>query len=343
MRRLRDPDDASPAVTGPLAAGLAIGLIVALPLAAATDGRGLADARSAGRRGHLSVRCTATTLRAVDSGVLFARHIKVRCVACFERIPYPAYLCPNPKCQEIHWDIRPGRYGVLRRTCQCGRRMPTLLLLGYRTAAGSDLPVPRLQAAAGVPARRGAGNNPAHFRFQGRRQDAAVVRDHQDPAASPSDPGIHVDYADSATAARMRDLDSALAEGSPVPVTLRRAPKAYVLRLRIGRYHRIVQLLDAAGELFYDSQRSADLIYLGAANTFILVIDPLSINDFWDHLPSAERDRLAAHRSIAPQPAALPADRGPDRGDGTAACSAKAGHCFQPSRPAWRGIRAQGE
>ena len=57
-------------------------------------------------------------------------------------------------------------------------------------------------------------------------------------------------------------------------------PKAYVLRLRIGRYRRIVQLIDAAGELFYDSQRSADLVYLGAANTFVMVIDPLSINDF---------------------------------------------------------------
>ena len=63
-----------------------------------------------------------------------------------------------------------------------------------------------------------------------------------------------------------------------------------------------MQLIDAAGELFYDSQRSADLVYLGAANTFILVIDPLSIGDFWDRLPPTVRERLAAYRSIAPHP-----------------------------------------
>lgn len=101
----------------------------------------------------------------------------------------------------------------------------------------------------------------------------------------------------------MRDLDAGLAEGFPVPATpAAEVSKAYLLRLRIGRYRRIVQLIDAAGELFYDSQRSADLVYLGAASTFILVIDPLSIGDFWDRLPSAARERLAAQRSIAPHP-----------------------------------------
>ena len=61
---------------------------------------------------------------------------------------------------------------------------------------------------------------------------------------------------------RGSDLDAALAENFPVPATpAAELPKAYVLRLRIGRYRRIVvQLFDAAGELFYDSQRSADLV-----------------------------------------------------------------------------------
>ena len=311
VRRLRDPDDAPPAVTRPIAAGLTLGLIMALPLAALLTGVVWLTHEMFVGIVTLSLRCTATTIRVVDTGVLFARHIQMHCVACFERIPYPAYLCPNHNCQQIHWDIRPGRYGVLHRTCECGRQMPTLLLLGtarqleaicpyracrqpleYRPGEVREIILPIFGA-------KGAGKTLLLY---------GIIKTLRQSAR----PRIHVDYADTATAARVSDLESALAAGSPVPVTLSVLPRAYVLRLRVGRHHRILQLLDAAGELFYDSQRSADLIYLGAAKTFILVIDPLSIDAFWDRLPSAQRERLAAHRSVAPQPR-LPYEQTADR------------------------------
>ena len=302
LEDMLDVDGGSRALTGPPAVGLAIGLTAGVPLAAAMIAAvSLAHEMLMGVA-TLSVRCTARALRAVDSALLRARHVKVRCVACFERIPYPAYLCPNPECRETHWDIRPGRYGVLRRTCRCGRQMPTLLLLGsarrldaicpYRACKQplEHRPGEEREIILPIFGSKGAGKTLLLYGIIKTLQ--ASIR-----------PGIHVDYADSATAARMRDLDSGLAEGFTVPATpAAELPKAYVLRLRIGRYRRIVQLLDAAGELFYDSQRSANLVYLGAANTFILVIDPLSIIDFWDHLPSAVRERLAADRSIAPHP-----------------------------------------
>ena len=292
----------SQAVRGPPAVGLAIGLVVGLPLAA-----GLIAAVSLTHEAlmgvaTISVQCTATALRAVDRALLRVRHIKVRCVACFERISYPAYLCPNPRCRKTHWNIRPGRYGVLRRTCQCGRRMPTLLLLG--SARQLDAICPHRACKQPLEHRPGEEREIIFpiFGSKGAGKTLLLYGIIKTLQASVR-PGIHVGYADSATAARMRDFDSALAEGFAVPATAPgELPKAYVLRLRIGRYRRIAQLFDAAGELFYDSQRSANLVYLGAANTFVLVIDPLSINDFWDHLPSAERDRLTAYRSIAPHP-----------------------------------------
>jgi hypothetical protein len=245
------------------------------------------------------VRCTARILRAVDSALLRVRHIKVRCVACFERISYPAYLCPNLQCREAHWDIRSGRHGVLRRTCRCGQRMPTLLLFGSARKLDAICP----HRACKQPLEHQPGQErEIIFPLFGSR-GAGKTRLLYGIIKTLQEPGIQVRYADSGTKTRMRDLDSGLAEGLGVPSTpAAELPKAYLLRLRIGRYRRIVQLIDAAGELFYDSQRSADLVYLGAASTFILVIDPLSINDFWDHLPAAERDRLAPHRSVAPHP-----------------------------------------
>jgi hypothetical protein len=298
-------DDAtsSPALTGPPAAGLAAGLVLGLPLAAALVAvvalahEALMAAATAG------VRCTARTLRAVDGAYLRVRHIKVRCVACFERIPYPAYLCPNPECRETHWNIRSGRYGVLRRTCRCGHRLPTLLLFG--SAQKLDAICPHRACKQPLEHRPGQEREIIFPLFGSRgagktRLLYGIVKTLEEEAGRP---GVQVRYADAGTRTRMRDLESGLAEGFGVPATpTAELPKAYLLGLRIGRYRRIVQLIDAAGELFYDSQRSANLVYLGAATTFVLVIDPLSINDFWDHLPAAARMRLAPHRSVAPHP-----------------------------------------
>jgi hypothetical protein len=292
------PDDVPLAVTAPVAVGLIAGLIVALPLTALLMGTVWLSNEILLDFATITVRCAVMTLRTIDSGFLFARHIQVRCISCFERIPYPAYLCP--KCKTIHWDIRPGRYGVLRRTCECGMRMPTLLLLGtaqleaicprracrhpleYRPGEVQEVILPLFGP-------KGAGKTMLLWGIDKTLQQSVRV-------------GIRVDYADSDTATRLRDLDAAIAAGSQVPATPAVLPKAYVFRLRIGRHQRILQLPDPAGELFYDSKRSADLLYLGAASTFILVIDPLSINDFWDNLPSARRDQLITYRSAAPHP-----------------------------------------
>jgi Double-GTPase 2 len=298
---LLNPESFSERVTVPVAVGLTIGLIVALPFAALLTGavclahEMLVDVATVG------MRFAATTLRIIDSGLLFARHIRVRCVACFEQIPYPAYLCPNPACKHTHWDIRPGMFGVLHRTCECGTRMPTLLLLG--TAARLDAICS--QRACGHPLEyrpgemqeivlpifgsKGAGKTRLLYGIIKTLYQSVRL-------------GVHVEPADSATADRLRDLESLLTDGSPLLATPAAATRAYVLRLRIGRHRRIVQLIDAAGELFYTSERSADLIFLGNATTFTMVIDPLSISVFWDSLPSAQRHRLAPDRSEAPDP-----------------------------------------
>ena len=51
------------------------------------------------------------------------------CPACSERVPYPGYVCPGPP-RTRHRDVRPGRFGIVRRRCQCGKPMKTLLLFG---------------------------------------------------------------------------------------------------------------------------------------------------------------------------------------------------------------------
>jgi Double-GTPase 2 len=297
---LMHPASLSEKVTVPIAAGLAIGLFVALPLAALLAGAVWLTHRVLVGIVTFCVRCAASSLRIIDRGLLFTRHIRVRCVSCFEQIPYPAYLCPNPAFKHVHRDIRPGRFGILRRTCECGAIMPTCLLLG---AARLDAICPQQSCSHPLEYRPGEAQEIVLPIFGAKgagktRLLYGIIKTLLESVR----PGIHVKAADSATAERLRDLESLLAEESPIPATPATATRAYVLRLGIGRHRRILQLIDAAGELFYTSQRSADLIFLGHATTFVLVIDPLSIGSFWDALPSAQRDRLAPYRSEAPDP-----------------------------------------
>ena len=61
-------------------------------------------------------------------------------------------------------------------------------------------------------------------------------------------------------------------------------------------------MFDAAGEFFYTSDRTQELGYLGQARTFVLVIDPLSVDAFWDRLLPEQQAELKAVRSAAPSP-----------------------------------------
>ena len=69
-------------------------------------------------------------LRGADSAFLGVKNIRMVCPACSERVPYPGYVCPGGGCARRHRDVRPGRFGIMRRRCQCGTRMSTLLLFG---------------------------------------------------------------------------------------------------------------------------------------------------------------------------------------------------------------------
>jgi hypothetical protein len=287
-------NDAPLEITAPIAVGLGIGSAAALMPGALLMGAARLVSEVLLDFTTVSVRCVALTFRSLDSALLWVRHIRLRCISCFHSLPYPAYLCPQ--CKTIHWDIRPGRYGVLRRTCECGKRMPTTLLRG---SAKLDALCPYRACQQPLEYRPGEIPEVMLPLFGAKGAGKTLMLWSIDKTLRQS---VRVESANTDTAARLRELDVAIAAGTPVPATPAVSPKTYVLRLRIGRRKRILQLPDPAGELFYDSRRSADLRYLGAASTFILVIDPLSIARFWDNLPSTRRDQLAAHRSEAPHP-----------------------------------------
>lgn len=215
---------------------------------------------------------TAKGLRVVDSGLLWFRGIRMHCPNCSRRVSYPSYRCPA--CDAWHHDIRSGRYGVLRRWCSCGKQsMPTLLVLGsYRMQAYCPHPGCEVQLAdaSGTAAEftlpilgaTGAGKT--------RLMTALVM-------ALGENPGTAVTSADYTTERRLGDLRSAAASNEPTlptPPGPSRAYSIYVAPKAGGK--RLIHLFDTGGGGLSFADLDARR-YLGVADSFLFVIDPLSV------------------------------------------------------------------
>lgn len=235
-------------------------------------------------------------LRAADSALLRVRRIRMTCPECYRHVPYPSYRCPG--CGTLHGDVRPGRYGVLRRRCACGEEsLPTLLILGsHRLAAfcphegcGQPLSDTAGTAVEAMLALFG-GSNVGKTRLL-----TTMV------LALQAARGTTVEFADRLTARRLEELLSALRGNQLPPRTGPAKPRAYSLYIRRGDARRqLVHFFDPGGERFYDSERLAALEYFRSARTLIFVIDPFSIDGVWNALPPARREAFSPRADHSP-------------------------------------------
>lgn len=247
------------------------------------------------------VRITGTVLRGADSAMLQVKNVKMVCPYCYERVPYPAYDCPNPDSPHRHRDVRPGRYGIFKRHCRCGARMNTLLLFGsYRMAAFCPHPGcerslehrPGESPEIVLPFFGATGAGKTRLLFSMVTQLQTWTEKGQ----------LKAEFGDSSTARELDIASTVMRSGNSTIATSVELPRAHVIRLTVKRGTRILQLFDAAGERFYNTDRTQELRYLNKARTFLLVIDPLSVEGFWQQLPASSQAELSAVRSTAPSP-----------------------------------------
>ncbi|WP_416960636.1 TRAFAC clade GTPase domain-containing protein [Streptomyces sp. Agncl-13] len=242
------------------------------------------------------VRVTAGTLRAVDRAVLRAKglHHGMVCPQCYELVEYPEYECPGDGCRRRHRDIRPGRYGVLKRRCACRRKLPTLIMTGshrlqgvcpYCEGALSDstglFPETVLPIVGGTAA--------------GKTQLMAATLMTLFDAAGRGGPPAR--FADRDTAAKYEVLQEVLSIRGNTLGTQRALPRAHSLLLGKGRARRLVHIFDTAGERFTNLEDTDALRYARTARTFVFVLDPLSVAAFWKGLlpgQQADMDRSLA-------------------------------------------------
>jgi|SRR5579859_4768350 len=247
------------------------------------------------------VRATGSVLRAADSTMLWVKNVKMVCPHCYERVPYPAYDCPGKNCTNRHRDVRPGKFGIFKRRCQCGARMNTLLLFGSsRMAAFCPHPGCKrsLEHRPGeapevvLPFFGATGAGKTRLLFSMVTQLQAWTENGQ----------LKAEFGDSSTARELDIASTLVRSGGSTIGTSVELPRAHIIRLTLKKGTRILQLFDAAGERFYNTDRTQELRYLNKARTFILVIDPLSVESFWQQLPANTQAELSAVKSTAPSP-----------------------------------------
>jgi hypothetical protein len=228
-------------------------------------------------------------LRGTDSMLLRMRSIRITCgtPGCYRHVPYPSYKCPGDG--TLHGDVRPGRYGVIKRRCRCGRTFPTLLMLGsYKLAAycprcGQEL-LPDsgrhreiVLPIFGLP---GAGKTQLLIAMAAT---AKVALERGGGSAVPAD-----DYS-------RRWFEESLSEHNrdkEPSKTLNVAQRPYSFRLRGPSGERMLKMFDAAGETFGNPDRIRELQYMQAGGTFIFVIDPMTFPEFCARLPEPQRPQL---------------------------------------------------
>jgi Double-GTPase 2 len=285
-----DDDETLLLVTGPVGvavvAGLGVGTgawMVVLTAVAALHALTVLAAQ-------LVARVAIGLLRLVDSAMRLVRGVRsTHCSNCYALIDYPAYACPE--CRRLHHDIRPGRYGVLRRRCACDRhRMPTLMILGshkltaYCAACNEVLPDGTgYHKELLVPLYGG--------RAAGKTQLMAAMMAQLLGAGRGGPASDRTRPADDPTRSAYTVLGNMLRSADRAEATGPGLPRAHALRLADDR---MLLFFDAAGERYLSAEQTGQLTYANAARTALFVLDPLAVPAFRDLLSAAETVRLAS-------------------------------------------------
>ena len=310
-------------LTGPLGVGGAVGMAAGTAVGTvAAAGCALVHLLAVGISA-VSVRAAGTVLRIVDSALLAIKNIRMVCPKCYERVPYPAYECPGRACARRHHDVRPGRFGIVRRRCQCGTRMKTLLLFGsaqmdaycphcgtsleHRPGKAPEIVLPFF-GAAGAGKTRLLFSMVAQLRLWSEEQPEAERSGQQRADRKRAEikrvgeARFVAELADTATVGKLENASKWLSPGNATDKTPPELPRAYIVRLTTNHDAWLLHLFDAAGEFFYTPERTQELRYFNQAKTFILVIDPLSVESCWDRLLPDQQAELKPVRSAAPAP-----------------------------------------
>lgn len=213
-------------------------------------------------------------LRAAEALRRRARRTSYECPVDHERFPLPVYVCPS--CGVEHLQLVPGRWGIIKRECQCGQvALPTMVLNGrqrvpQRCPSGHPIAgligyaeMLRVALVAGPRAGKSTFLAGALSELEQVSQSGTLALSVVEDSRS--------------------DFDAALDNlhhGRLPPKTQRGSSPALVAEVQGGGRSRVLSLYDVAGESYVGDDEIRDLRFMEVPSGLVLLVDPLALDRF---------------------------------------------------------------
>jgi hypothetical protein len=205
---------------------------------------------------------------------LLVRHFSAVCPNCHARTPLPEYFCPS--CGRVHRRLVPSSYGILRRTCLCGTRLPATFFLQRGELQARCATCEGLLHRSHTEARKifipivgGPAAGKSAFLF------AAVRRliETDLPAL-----GLSASFLEESSQEGYQRVAEGLDRGQTPTKTTEHLPTAFNLKLESTRgAMRLLYLYDPAGEAFFDGRDMILHRYQSYSSGLVFLLDPFAI------------------------------------------------------------------
>lgn len=199
----------------------------------------------------------------------------VVCPICHEKYDLPHYQCPN--CSVIHTRLIPNSYGILKRTCQCGEKLPTTFYNGRNklTAKCPNEHCARtLETGVAkpicIPIIGGPSVGKTCFL-------SAATRELIENVATRNSWKIR--FLNSQNADMYARVAEDFENGVLPAKTVERTPTAFNFFVGSSKWspEKLMYFYDSAGEAFHDTDDLVSHKFYGYLHGFLFVIDPFSI------------------------------------------------------------------
>ena len=220
------------------------------------------------------------------------KKISTSCPSCQEKYALPAYVC---ECGAKHTHLVPSKYGVFRRTCECGRKLKTTFFNGRHKQPGKwvcpqcgyelggplqvDIPIP---VVGGPRAGKTCYISMAISQIETNAAENGLVFEYK------PNYGLGDDYED----------NKRVMESGRLP------EKTNDLRMRYYQFYltpngekvkNLISICDVSGEAYESNSEIGKQIGYKYANAFLMIVDPLSIKKYREEM--ADKISLSMYRA----------------------------------------------
>ncbi len=203
------------------------------------------------------------------------KHISSNCDHCQAHFSLPIYLCPN--CGVAHTKLRPSKYGIWKRKCECGCKLPTTFFNG-KGKLEAHCPSCNHRVEDGgahedifFPVIGGPSSGKTCFIHQSIASVERVAPDH----------GLEFKYLASDTNT-YEDGIRHMNQGYLPEKTneMRLNFYRFYLNASNAKVKTLVSLCDVGGEIYQDAALLGTQTGYKHANGFLMIIDPLAIDEY---------------------------------------------------------------